>query len=257
MFIAIRDLRFAKGRFFLMGFVVTLVAFLVITLSGLSAGLVKANISGLMALPVTHVAFEDSDHPGYRNTMIERYMWEGWAGKAGVEAMEPLGHTVFNARTDDGRPLEIALWGLVDDSFIAPVVDRGITYGGDVGNGVVISRGLQDEGVDVGDLIILDRVLTELRVVGVTTTTATSATCRSSTRRWRNGRKRPTVRRVVRRRVRNCRISFSISSASSRCASPRARISRRWMKNWRPRRWTAGGSMRPRPDMSRRCSRCR
>lgn len=168
MFIAIRDLKFAKGRFFLMGFVVTLVAFLVVTLSGLSAGLVKANISGLMALPVTHVAFEDTDHPGYRNTMIERYMWEGWAGKAGVEAIEPLGHTVFNARTDEGKPLEIALWGLVDDSFIAPGVDRGATYGGDVDNGVVISRGLQDEGVDIDDRIILDRVLTELRVVGVT-----------------------------------------------------------------------------------------
>ncbi len=168
MFIAIRDLKFAKGRFFLMGFVVTLVAFLVITLSGLSAGLVKANISGLMALPVTHVAFEDTDHPGYRNTMIERYMWEGWAAQEGVEAMEPLGHTVFNARTDDGEPLEIALWGLVDDSFIAPVVNRGVTYGGDIDNGVVISRGLQDDGVDIGDLIFLDRVLTELRVVGVT-----------------------------------------------------------------------------------------
>jgi len=168
MFIAIRDLKFAKGRFLLMGSVVALVAFLVITLSGLSAGLVKANISGLMALPVTHIAFEATDHPGYRNTMIERYMWEGWAEQDGVKAMEPLGHTVFNARTEDDKPLELALWGLVDESFVAPPISRGDSYGGDIENGVVISRGLLDKGVDIGDLIVLDRVLTELRVVGVT-----------------------------------------------------------------------------------------
>jgi len=168
MFVAIRDLKFAKGRFLLMGTVVALVAFLVITLSGLSAGLVKANISGLMALPVTHIAFEATDHPGYRNTMIERYMWEGWAEQERVSKSEPLGHTVFNARSEDDVPLEIALWGLVDDSFIAPPLSRGENYGGEVSNGVVISRGLLDKGVDIGDLIILDRVLTELRVVGVT-----------------------------------------------------------------------------------------
>lgn len=167
MFIATRDLRFAKGRFLLMGAVVTLVAFLVITLSGLAAGLVKANISGLMALPATHLAFEDTDHPSYRNTMVERYMWEGWAEQPGVNAVEPLGHTVFNGRTIEDKPLEIALWGLIDGSFIAPDVTTGANYGGATENGVLITRGLADEGVGIGDIIVLDRVLTELEVVGI------------------------------------------------------------------------------------------
>jgi putative ABC transport system permease protein len=166
MFIAIRDLKFAKGRFFLMGSVVALVAFLVITLSGLSAGLVKANISGLMALPATHVAFEGTDHPGYRNTMIERYMWEGWVGQDGVRHAEPMGHTVFNARTDDNKPLEIALWGIMPDSMIEPAVSEGEGLGS-VDDGVIITRDLLDDGVKVGDTIILDRVLTELKVVGI------------------------------------------------------------------------------------------
>jgi putative ABC transport system permease protein len=167
MFIAIRDLMYAKGRFLLMGIVVSLVSFLVIMLSGLSAGLVKANISGLMALPATHIAFEYTDHPSYRNTMVERYMWEGWAGQDGVQRVEPLGHTVFNARTADDTPLEIALWGLVPDSIIEPVVARGEQLGGGVENGVIISGGLVDEGIEVGDAITLDRVLTELTVVGI------------------------------------------------------------------------------------------
>ncbi len=108
MFIATRDLKFAKGRFFLMGSVVALVAFLVITLSGLSAGLVKANISGLMALPATHIAFEGTDHPGYRNTMVERYMWEVWAGQEGVQHSDPMVHTASHARTENEIPIVVA-----------------------------------------------------------------------------------------------------------------------------------------------------
>jgi len=166
MFIAIRDLLFAKGRFLLMGTVVALVSFLVIILSGLSAGLVKANISGLMALPATHVAFEDTDHPSYRNTMIERYMWEAWEKADGVKLAEPMGHTGFNARTEDGRPVEIALWGLVPDSRIEPQVTSGEQLGGRE-NGVIVSRDLLDDSVKIGDTITLDRVLTELVVVGI------------------------------------------------------------------------------------------
>jgi putative ABC transport system permease protein len=166
MFIAIRDLMFAKGRFVMVGTVVALVSFLVIILSGMSSGLVKANISGLMALPATHVAFEWTDHPSYRNTMVERYMWEGWQQAEGVKVAEPMGHTVFNARTEDGKPIEIALWGLAPDSIVEPTVTRGEQLGSRE-NGVVISRDLLDDGVKIGETIILDRVLTELVVIGI------------------------------------------------------------------------------------------
>jgi len=167
MFIAIRDLKFAKGRFFLMGFVVTLVAFLVIALSGMSAGLVKANISGLMELPATHIAFEYNDKPSYRQTMVERYMWEGWAEQDAVIAIAPMGHTVFNARTEDDLPLEIALWGIEPGAFVEPPMTEGEGWG-EVENGVIISGDLVNDGVKIGDTILLDRVLTELKVIGVT-----------------------------------------------------------------------------------------
>ena len=166
MFIAIRDLKFARGRFLLMGLVVALISFLVIVLSGLASGLVKANISGLMELEATHLAFEATDHPGYRNTMVERYMWEGWEGREGVRAVEPMGHTVFNARTENNKPIEIALWGIRPGSFIEPQVTRGEQLGAPE-NGIIISRDLLDDGVKIGDTVRLDRVLTELKVIGV------------------------------------------------------------------------------------------
>ncbi|WP_239079915.1 hypothetical protein [Paractinoplanes brasiliensis] len=57
-FLALRELRFARRRFTLIGSVVALVAVLVVILSGLSSGLVNDGVSGLQRLPVTAFAFD-------------------------------------------------------------------------------------------------------------------------------------------------------------------------------------------------------
>ena len=168
MFIALRDLAFAKGRFLLMATVVALVAFLMTLLSGLATGLIRNNISGLMALDVSHIAFEYNEKPNYRNSMIDREMWEGWRKHAGVIDTQPLGHTMFNARTDDDLPLDdVVLWGIDPGTFLEPTVTRGEQLGR-LENGVIIASKLVDKGIDIGDTFILDRVLTELEVIGVT-----------------------------------------------------------------------------------------
>ena len=52
-FLAVRELRFARGRFALMGSVVALIAVLMVLLSGLSVGRVKDGVSGLPQLPAS------------------------------------------------------------------------------------------------------------------------------------------------------------------------------------------------------------
>jgi len=169
MFLAFRDLAFAKGRFVLMGLIIALIAFLMTLLSGLASGLIKNNISGLMALEITHIAFEYHERPNYRNSMVERDMWEGWRDSDGVIAAEPLGHTMFTARTPDDMPLDdVVLWGVERGSFLEPAVLAGEQLG-ERDDGVIISSLLADKrGVQIGDVIILDRVQTRLTVIGIT-----------------------------------------------------------------------------------------
>lgn len=166
MFIALRDIVFAKGRFLLMGFVVLLIAFLMTFLSGLSAGLVSNNVSGLMKVPATHFAFQYDDRPTFRGSLVERGMWQNWRARPGVIAAEPFGHATFNARGAGDEPLELVLWGIAPGSFLAPPITAGEVLGR-VDNGAVISSLLADRGVKIGDRITLDRVLTELVVVGI------------------------------------------------------------------------------------------
>ena len=51
MFVAIRDLRFARGRFLLIGTVVALITILAGFLSGLTGGLASQSVSAILALP--------------------------------------------------------------------------------------------------------------------------------------------------------------------------------------------------------------
>ena len=57
MFVAFRDLRFARGRFLLIGSVVALITVLVGFLSGLTGGLATQNVSAVLALPGARIVF--------------------------------------------------------------------------------------------------------------------------------------------------------------------------------------------------------
>jgi len=94
-------------------------------------------------------------------------MWEGWRETDGVIAAEPMGHTMFNARMMNDDPLDdVVLWGIEPGSFLEPSVREGEALGR-IENGVIISQLLVDRGLKLGDTFILDRVLTELTVVGI------------------------------------------------------------------------------------------
>jgi len=78
-----------------------------------------------------------------------------------------MGHTTFTARVQNNVPVELVLWGVRPGSFLMPQVLEGEQIGG-TENGVVISRLLASRGVGIGDTLTLDRVLTELKVIGIT-----------------------------------------------------------------------------------------
>ncbi|OIV35922.1 hypothetical protein BIV57_18990 [Mangrovactinospora gilvigrisea] len=93
MFIALRDLRFARGRFALLGTVVALLTLMVVMLSGLTAGLGAAGVSALQRLPADHLAFQRPT--GQSPTFTGSSLPAGAAAKAGavpgVESARPLG----------------------------------------------------------------------------------------------------------------------------------------------------------------------
>ncbi|MFF2897611.1 ABC transporter permease [Streptomyces sp. NPDC057966] len=144
MFVAWRDLRFAKGRFALMGSVVVLITLLVGLLSGLTAGLARENTSAVTGLNADHLAFAappDGRSVSFTDSVVKEDAWQSWAKRPGVSGAEPLGIRTLNAVADRGeRTAAVSAFGIEPDGDLAP------TGGARVGAGkVVLSRQAADD----------------------------------------------------------------------------------------------------------------
>ncbi|WP_181311484.1 ABC transporter permease [Nocardioides campestrisoli] len=168
MFLAIRELLFAKGRFVLMGSVVALISILMVLLSGLSVGLVNDGVSGLQKMPVTSFAFQEdvSKDSAFSRSVIDKDVVETWAAQPGVDEAAPFGNALVNAESEKGVEIDLALFGIETDSYLAPEVESGSVLGDDP-NEIVISATAAEEGIEVGDVIKVEPMGAELTVAGV------------------------------------------------------------------------------------------
>ena len=113
MFVALRDLRFARGRFILIGSVVALITILVGFLSGLTGGLATQNISAILQLPGDRIVFSSSagESASYSDSAIAQQQAAAWASTAGVTAVQPIGISQTRAEAGDTRAA-IAVFGV-------------------------------------------------------------------------------------------------------------------------------------------------
>jgi putative ABC transport system permease protein len=167
MFLALRQLAFARGRFVLMGAVVALIAILMVLLSGLSVGLTNDGVSGLQKLDVTSFAFQKdvSTDSAFSRSVVGPAEVESWRQQAGVANAAPFGNTLANARTNRGVEIDLALFGVEVGSFIDPEVAEGAPLAAE--GQIVISATAAEEGIEVGDTIYVEPSGTELVVVGI------------------------------------------------------------------------------------------
>ncbi|CAD5927480.1 MULTISPECIES: ABC transporter permease [Streptomyces] len=164
MFVAWRDLRFAKGRFALMGSVVVLITLLVGLLSGLTAGLARENVSAVTGLDADHLAFaapRGDQSVSFTNSTVREDDWRAWADRPGVEAAQPLGIRTLNATAPGDRTAPVSAFGVEPDGTLAPEAPEGIGPGR-----VVLSEKAAEElGAAPGDRIALGRAEREVAAV--------------------------------------------------------------------------------------------
>ncbi|WP_406196773.1 ABC transporter permease [Kitasatospora sp. NBC_01560] len=122
MFVAWRDLGFAKGRFALMGTVIVLITVLVGLLSGLTAGLGRQNTSAITGLPADRLVFSkpaDGQKLSFTDSQVSPEQWTGWAKQPGVTTAQPLGITTTKAAAGQ-RTAALSAFGVPDGSGLAP-----------------------------------------------------------------------------------------------------------------------------------------
>ncbi|WP_255770787.1 ABC transporter permease [Pseudarthrobacter sulfonivorans] len=165
MFLAIRDIRFAKGRFALMGSVVALVTLLLVLLSGLTAGLGDQSTSAIGRLgagsgagggtpdggasrPVDSIVFgapgSNAPTASFTESEVTAAQVDSWQHAPGVARAEALGISQSRLQAGDGGTANVAVFGVAADGQLAPAATRAGTL-------VIGSTVAADLSLAVGD----------------------------------------------------------------------------------------------------------
>ncbi|WP_029067997.1 ABC transporter permease [Jonesia quinghaiensis] len=122
MFIAWRELRFARGRFVLIGGVVALITLLVGFLAGLTGGLAYQNISSVLQLPGDRLVLQQSENstPSFSTSTLDKNVVQAWEQAQGIESVTPIG-IIQSRATVSGvdEPAGVALFGLPQGAQVA------------------------------------------------------------------------------------------------------------------------------------------
>ncbi|GAB3581341.1 ABC transporter permease [Calidifontibacter terrae] len=157
MFLAIRDLWWARGRFALMAGAIALITLLVVMLSGLTEGLGQQSTSAITSLRADQVALEKpgaGQSPSMGTSRVSDAQLAAARRQAGVQSADPIGITT--GRVSVGQVAAPAtIFGVDPGSAAAP---QGLATGT-----AVVGSGL--DSVRVGDTVTVAG--TNLRVVRI------------------------------------------------------------------------------------------
>ncbi|HJD79174.1 MAG TPA: ABC transporter permease [Corynebacterium pollutisoli] len=106
MFLGIRDLIHARGRFSLIAAVVGLITLLLVMLTGLTGGLGAQNTSALTSLDPDRVVFS-SEEPSFTDSQVTAADVAAWETVAGVEEARPLGTLQTRLEADTTRAVAV------------------------------------------------------------------------------------------------------------------------------------------------------
>lgn len=127
-FLSLRDVRFSRGRYALMGAVVGLICLLLVFLTGLTNGLGHQNISAVtawsqagrdvtVAFGAPHAQSPDDVEPSFTSSQVSVDQLRAWSDSPQTAWAEPVG--VSQSRADSGTAAAaVALMGLEPDSHL-------------------------------------------------------------------------------------------------------------------------------------------
>lgn len=170
MFLALRELRYARLRFLMIGTIIALIAWLVFLLSGLANGLAADNAGALQRLSADRLVFQADSRLLLQRSLLPASTVDQLRAVPGVQAAAPLGQMMGAVRrAGGGEQLDIAVFGIDPNSFLAPTISSGNGLTGAPANGIVVDDKLAKKGVVLGDTLLLQPAGQAFQVIGFTT----------------------------------------------------------------------------------------
>lgn len=172
MFLARKELWFSKKRFFLIGFIIVLITWLVFVLSGLGNGLSDLGTAVIRYSGLDVAIFEkDSELTLGKSTLPESVVAEaleveGVEEAASIATAAGAIYRGVNVDEETGKKTAVLFVGIESGSFMEPKTISGENLNEAEPNRVLVDESLMREGFELNDKITLNGVGTEYTIGG-------------------------------------------------------------------------------------------
>ncbi|WP_078410785.1 ABC transporter permease [Priestia abyssalis] len=154
MFLAVRELKHAKLRYMLIGFIMILVAWLTFIVSGLANGLAADNASAIENMKGDYVVLQDNAEQKLARSSIPNEKLDEVRRHEGVKEAFPLSQTMMTlSQTGKDKKIDVTIFGVESKSMIMPDVSEGKLIEKLGENEVIADASLKGDGVVIGDTL--------------------------------------------------------------------------------------------------------
>ncbi|WP_433751942.1 ABC transporter permease [Paenibacillus amylolyticus] len=155
MYLAIREMRYAKGRYALIATIMVLVSFLVLFVTGLAQGLAYDNAASVKNMAASHFVLEQDSNHRFTRSQVDQDQLNQARSVVGQENAEPLGVKMTTVSpTGDTKKIDVTLFMVNPEGWLAPTVTEGSPITDQTKGQVVVDHKLSESGVTIGTVLV-------------------------------------------------------------------------------------------------------
>ncbi|PWW02930.1 putative ABC transport system permease protein [Paenibacillus cellulosilyticus] len=155
MYLAIREMRFAKVRYALIATIMLLIAFLVLFVTGLAKGLAYDNAASIENMSASHFVMEKEASHRFTRSLLEESVLSQTGKAIGEENVQSLSvrmTTVTNAGAE--FKLDVTLIAVKPEGWLMPSVSEGHAITSQSIGEVLVDSKMKESGIGIGSIIV-------------------------------------------------------------------------------------------------------
>lgn len=173
MFLALKELKYSKGRFLMISLIIVLIAWLVFFLAGLGNGLSDLGAATLKYADIDYAVYEENSDFTFSKSMISESIADDLLKEDGVEAVAPFGTASASIRNtgndkEETSKVDVLIAGIRPGSFLEPKVTSGKALKESDSLGVIADDTLKTDGFKIGDELTISGSNEKMKIVGFT-----------------------------------------------------------------------------------------
>lgn len=154
MYLAIREMRFAKARYSLIALIMLMVSFLVLFVNGLAQGLAYDNAASIQNMQATHFVMEQGANQRFTRSLLSSELLAQAEAVLGAASAEPLGIQMATLTPQNTTlKLDVALLAVRPGGWLMPEVTEGAAEVLQGTGRVLVDDSMKESGITIGTIL--------------------------------------------------------------------------------------------------------